>query len=167
MRPNDDVPEYLVRSRGHVISRYPVAPALVILPAMAVQVAFFDRARPGWEDDPRTAWLLIQMMAKRSAALIAALSAVVLHRLFLALGLRRVAIPAILAASLGSDLWAVASQAPWQHGPASLAIASAAWLLLPREAARWRIALASGGAARLSSGRSTSCSQRRSSARSL
>lgn len=71
------------------------------------------------------------------------------------MGLGRVSIPATVAASLGSDLWAVASQSLWQHGPASLALATAIWLLLPREPARWRLALAGVAAAALVAFRST------------
>ena len=141
-KPGGALPEFLARARGHVVSRYPVAPALLALPAMAAQVAYLDRASPGWDLDSRTFWVHVPMMAKRSAALIAALTAVVLHRIVRAIGLGRVAIPAVLAASLGSPLWTVASQSLWQHGPASLALASAVWLLLPREAARWRLVLA-------------------------
>ena len=59
-------------------------------------------------------------MAKRSMAVIVALTGVMLHRLLLSLGLRRAALPAVLAACLGSDLWTVGSQAAWQHGPAAL-----------------------------------------------
>jgi hypothetical protein len=149
MRPGLALPGYLVRSRGHFVSRYPVGPALLALPAMAVQVAFLDRASPGWDDDPREAWHGIHAMAKRAAAFIAALTAVVLHRLFRALGLGRAATAATLAAALGSDLWMVASQSLWQHGPGALAISSAAWLLLPREASRPRIFLAGVAAAAL------------------
>jgi hypothetical protein len=62
--------------------------------------------------------------------------------LLLAIGLRRSALPAVLAACLGSDLWTVGSQAPWQHGPAALALVMAIWLLQPHQTSRLRLALA-------------------------
>ena len=81
-------------------------------------------------------------MAKRAMAVLVALTGVMLHRLLLALGLRRSALPAVLAACLGSDLWTIGSQAPWQHGPAALALVMAIWLLLPQPTTRLRLALA-------------------------
>src|SRR5262249_15308717 len=65
------------------------------------------------------------------AAVVAALVAVALVRLLRRLGLGRVALPTVLAAALGSDLWTVASQAPWQHGPAALALVVSLLLLVP------------------------------------
>ena len=67
---------------------------------------------------------------------------VVLHRLLLSLGLRRTALPAVMAACLGSDLWTVASQAPWQHGPAALFLVLTIALLQRQPLSRLRLALA-------------------------
>ena len=142
--PGGPLQDNVRRSRGHVVSRHPIATALLAWPAMALQFAFFDRVEPGWDGNGIGFYRHVSAMVKRVAALIAALTAVVLHRVLRGLGLGRgrVAVPAVLASALGSDLWTVAGQALWQHGPAALAIISAAWLLLPREAARWRVALA-------------------------
>ena len=53
------------------------------------------------------------------------------------------ALPTALTAALGSDLWTVASQAPWQHGPAALALVLSLLLLLPeRPMSRSRLFLA-------------------------
>jgi hypothetical protein len=81
-------------------------------------------------------------MTKRAMAVIVALAGVVLHRVLLFLKLRRVAVPAVLTGFLGSDLWTVGSQAPWQHGPAALSLVTAIALLQPRPASRGRLALA-------------------------
>src|SRR3954465_14505600 len=51
------LPAYVKRSRGHVVSRYPVAPALVALPLVAPQVAALDRLRPGWDRGPDRGWV--------------------------------------------------------------------------------------------------------------
>jgi hypothetical protein len=133
---------YVVRSRGHILSRYPVAPALLVLPLVAPQVALLDRRFPGWDHDPWIAITALPQMAKRSMAALVALTAVILHRYLIGLGLGRVALPATLAAALGSNLWIVGSQATWQHGPASFALIAALALLHPTPVPWWRLVLA-------------------------
>jgi hypothetical protein len=140
--PDGRLPAFVKRSRGHVVSRYPVAPALVALPLIAPQVAVLDRVRPGWDLGPDRGWVEATRMGKRASAALAALAAMLLHRLLRSLGLARVALPATLAAAFGSDLWSVASQAPWQHGPAALSLTAALLLLVPRDPSRFRILLA-------------------------
>jgi hypothetical protein len=49
---------------------------------------------------------------------------------------------AVVAACLGSDLWAIGSQAPWQHGPAALSLVVAIALLHPQPVGRWRLLFA-------------------------
>jgi hypothetical protein len=130
-------------SRGHLVSRYPIAPALLSVPLEAPQVWYFDRSSPGWDRDIRLTWIICRRMAKNSSAVVAALVGAALHRLLRRLGLGRVALPTVLAAALGSDLWTVASQAPWQHGPAALALVVSLLLLLPeRPMTRTRLLLA-------------------------
>lgn len=141
-KPDGEIPAYIARSRGHIVSLYPIGPALVALPIYGVEVALLDWLDPGWDRDTVRACWECHQMAKRSAALIAALVAVVLHRLLRGLGLREVATWASLAAALGSDLWMIASQALWQHGPAALMLTLTLLLLLPRAPAAWRVALA-------------------------
>jgi hypothetical protein len=150
VKPGGKLPDYLAPWRGHVVSRYPIAPALLALPVVALQVMYLDRYEPGWERRGTMRYVRQCLgMAKRAAALIVALTAVVLHRLLKGMGLGRVATPATLAAALGSSLWTVASQALWQHGPAALALTSAVWLLLPENPSRVRFALAGVAAAAL------------------
>jgi hypothetical protein len=132
----------VVRSRGHIVSRYPVAPALMVIPLAVPQVAILDRRFPGWDRNPWLAFNECMWIAKRSMAVLTAVTAVVLHRFLIGLGLGRVAMPAVLAASLGSDLWVVGSQALWQHGPAALALICALALLHPGPASRPRLVLA-------------------------
>lgn len=136
------IPYFWTRSRGHVITLYPIAPALVALPLVAPQIVAADFQRPGWDHDPLSFVGESTVMAKRAMAVIVAVSGVMLLRLLLSLGLRRSALPAVLAACLGSDLWTVGSQAPWQHGPAALGLVTTIWLLQPRPTTRRRLALA-------------------------
>jgi hypothetical protein len=141
MEPDGSLPPFVTRSRGHILSRYPVTPALMVVPLAIPQIAMLDQARPGWDRNPWVAFTECKWMAKRSMAILSAVTAIVLYRLLLGLGLGRVALPAVLAAALGSDLWVVGSQALWQHGPAALAIASAVALLNAGPVARHRLVL--------------------------
>ena len=54
-------------------------------------------------------------------------------------------LPAVVACALGSDMWSVASQSLWQHGPAALALTLAILLLRPPAVSRTRM-LAAGWA---------------------
>jgi hypothetical protein len=112
------------------------------VPLVAPQVAVLDLYRPGWDRDRGVALAESVEMVKRSMAVVVALVGVVLHRLLLLLDVRRAAVPALLAACLGSDLWTVGSQALWQHGPAALSLITAITLLHPHPVSRWRLALA-------------------------
>jgi hypothetical protein len=149
MRSNVTLPDYLTISHGRVVTLYPIAPALIAAPLFAPQVAMLDLYRPGWDRDRRVALAECLRMAKLSMALVVALAGAVLHRLLLALGVGRAALPAVLAACLGSDLWTVGSQALWQHGPAALALVTAIALLHPQSVGRGRLALAGASTALL------------------
>jgi hypothetical protein len=141
MKPSE-IPYIWIWSRRHVVPLYPVAPALVALPLVAPQVAVRDFVRPGWDRDPALAVSESRVMVKRSMAALVALTGVILYRVLLLLELRRAALPAVLTACLGSDLWTVASQAAWQHGPAALSLITAIALLLPQPMSRRRLTLA-------------------------
>ena len=132
LRSKPALPDYVTISHGRLVTLYPIAPALVELPFFAPQVAVLDLYRPGWDRNRRESMDESRRMAKRAMAVIVALTGVVLHRVLLALGLWRVAVPAVMAACLGSDLWTVGSQAPWQHGPAALSLIVAIALLHPQ-----------------------------------
>ncbi len=127
---------------AELVSRYPVAPALLILPLMAPQIALLDSRQPGWDRHPARAMKACRRMAKWCVSVLMVLAAVIFHRFLLRLGLRHGALPAAVAAFLGSDLWTHASQALWQHGPAALALIAALALLHPGPVSRWRLVLA-------------------------
>jgi len=142
VRFNFPLPDYVTVSHGRLVTLYPVAPALVALPFFAPQLAITDLYRPGWDRDRQASIVESRWMAKRAMAVVVALAGVVLYRLLLVLGVGRAAIPAVLAACLGSDLWTIGSQAPWQHGPAALSLVTAIALLQPWPVGRLRLALA-------------------------
>jgi hypothetical protein len=124
---------------GHLVSRYPIGPALVALPFTLPQMLFLDRVQPGWEtSDPQ--WL--DTIAKNSAAAITTLAALALLVVLRKLGLGHEAWLAALAAALGSNLWCTASQSLWQHGPAALMLTLLVLLLLPESPSPARFILA-------------------------
>jgi hypothetical protein len=129
-------------SHGHIVSRYSIGPAVISAPFVAVPLAIVDRIDPGWERNPGLTAVRAQRMSKMACACIAALTAVVLHRLLRRLGVGALAVPATLAAALGSDLWVVASQAPWEHGPAALMLTLSMLLLTPKPLGKISLLLA-------------------------
>jgi hypothetical protein len=141
LSPWERLPDYAILARGHVVSLYPVGPAFLAVPLVVPQVWYLDRFEPGWDRDRSSAKYHATRMAKNSSAIIAALAALALYHVLYRLGLRRVALPTVLAAALGSDLWVVASQAAWQHGPAALSLTVLIGLLLARPVTRGRLFL--------------------------
>jgi hypothetical protein len=143
MRDTNRVLPVFVRPwRGHILSRYPTAPAILVQPCVIPQVLFLDWFRPGWDRDPRMAGQTCRQIARRSMAVLMSLAAVILYGLLISLGLRRVALPATLAAALGSNLWTVGSQAMWQHGPAAFSLMVVIALLRRMPVPWWRLILA-------------------------
>lgn len=123
--PDGSCPDYAERRSGHLVSRYPLAPAVLALPLAAFQRLLWSLARPDWDRNPATEWVAAHAMAKNAAVVMAALTVLLLHRL-----LRPIARPfdaalATLAAGVGSPMWTTASQALWQHGPSALALTAA------------------------------------------
>ncbi len=139
---NRDLPIYVRPWRGHVLSRYPTAPAILVQPFVLPQVAFLDWFRPGWYRQTPLAYRRYVQIARYSIAMLMCLAAVILYGLLIGLELRRVALPATLAAALGSNLWTIGSQAMWQHGPAAFSLIVAIALLRPTSTSRWRLILA-------------------------
>ncbi|MEO6808948.1 MAG: hypothetical protein ABI353_07530, partial [Isosphaeraceae bacterium] len=133
---------YAAEAKGHDVSRYPIGPAIVALPFVMPQVVVMDRLDPDWERDGPRARAECWRMGKNASAALTALAAVALLHLLQALGLGRVALPTALSVALGSGYWSVASQAPWQHGPAALCLTLAVLLLLPERPTRFRLVAA-------------------------
>jgi hypothetical protein len=134
------LPYCVTIKRGQIVSRYPLAPALLNVPLTLPQLALVDAIRPQWEThtlDP-----VLSLMGKNSAAALVALSGVATYQLLLALGLGQFSLLAALIAGLGSTLWVVASQSPWQHGPAALFLALTLLVLVPVPMRRWRSSVA-------------------------
>jgi hypothetical protein len=134
------LPYSVALKRGHVVSRYPIAVPLLAFPLIAPQIVYEDVTHPRWEGErliPAT-----EAMAKLAAAAIAALTGVVMLATLRRLGVGGFALPAATIGALGTDLWVVASQALWQHGPAALALAAAIALLVAPAPGRARLVAA-------------------------
>jgi hypothetical protein len=140
--PEGRLPGYAEESRGHAVSRYPIGPAILAAPLVLPQLIVLDRSEPGWEADRSRGRLVCSRMGKNAASAIVALSAVVMLAVLRRLGLGRVALPAVLIVALGTDDATVASQAPWQHGPAELCLALALLALITAAGRPPRLALA-------------------------
>lgn len=120
--PDASPQPYWVAARdGRRWSEYPVAPALLALP-LFVPAAL----GPGAIDSPEAA-----QAAKLAAALMAALSVVLVLSALLLLGVPRgfaFLVTALFAAA--SPVLSISSQALWQHGPGALGLAGMVWALL-------------------------------------
>ena len=143
VRLNPPFPDYLTISHGRLVTLYPVAPALVAVPFFAPQVAMLDLIRPGWDRNRQVSIAVCRWMAKRAMAAIVALTGVILHRLLLALGLQRVAVPGRNGGlpGIGSlDCGEPGAMAAWAGSPVAdrrdRAIASASRLAAARSP--WR-----------------------------
>jgi Dolichyl-phosphate-mannose-protein mannosyltransferase len=126
------LPYYIVRANGHYVSWYPVGAALMALPIYLPAVLLgISPESPGMAQQEKVA-----------AAIIVALSAVILYLALLRLTSRRVAVAIVAVYGLGTSSLSVSSQALWQHGPSQLALAATLYCLLRgRTEAGW-VALA-------------------------
>jgi len=116
------VPYFLRRTKsGHLISRYPLATALVSTP-LAVPFAWWTKHLRLEDDDLR--FRLSTLMFERLAAASLVASSVVLVYLALChLTTSSIAIGIALIYALGSNNWSTSSQSLWQHGLAELSLA--------------------------------------------
>jgi hypothetical protein len=124
----DGLPYYLVRAKGHLVSWYPVGAPLLAVPIYLPAVASGVRT-----DDPGLA-----VLEKLSAAVIVALSALLLYLVLRHLTTRALALALVTVYAAGTSNLSVSSQALWQHGPSQLALVAALHCLVrARDDSRW------------------------------
>ena len=116
----DGTPYFLQIVDGHYVSDYPVGAALLALP-------FYVPSALGRVSPQDT---LFCDLEKLSAAVIVALSAVVLCFTLRRLTGRRMALLITVVYALGTSSLSTSSQALWQHGPSQLALAATLWCLV-------------------------------------
>lgn len=116
--PEGKLPGYCEKSRGHVVSRYPIGPGLILVPLVAPQVWIQDLVQPGWDRSPEVFRATSRRISKNASAMLAAMSMVMLWTWLRSIFGESAALFGTFAAAFGSGMWSTASQAPWQHGPA-------------------------------------------------
>jgi hypothetical protein len=121
------LPYWVLRVNGHYLSRYPLLPGLLAVPIYAVPVALLGG----------DSWVRINVLAKLTASLIAALSVALVYLAAARLGPDTVALAVTLVYAFGTSAWSVASQGLWGHGPAALFLALSLVCLLYAEERPW------------------------------
>jgi hypothetical protein len=125
--PGAPLPYWIQRVNGRYLSSYPLLPGLLAVPIYAVPVALLGG----------DSWVLINMLAKLTASLIAALSVALVYLAAARLGPDAVAVAVALVYALGTSVWSVASQGLWGHGPAALFLAASLACLLHADERPW------------------------------
>jgi hypothetical protein len=117
------LPYWVQRVGGHYLSSYPILPALLALPVYAVPVGLLGG----------DSWPLINLLAKISATLFAALSVLFVYGTATRLDRQATAVPVALVYAFGTSTWSISSQGLWGHGPAELFMAAALYAVLRGE----------------------------------
>ncbi len=122
-------PAYLLYTRGHYLSLYPIGGAVLATPFYLVPYGLFKP--PEWTPSESRGNELFVILSEKSAASVLAIGSA----LFLYFALRRIA-PIGIAMSitviygLGTSTFSTSSQALWQHGPAQFCLAIGLYLLV-------------------------------------
>src|SRR5262249_29151485 len=121
------LPYWVQRVNGHYLSSYPLLPGLLAVPVYAMPVVLLGG----------DSWVLINVLAKLTASLIAALSVALVYLAATRLGPDAVAVAVALVYALGTSAWSVASQGLWGHSPAALFLAASLACLLHADERPW------------------------------
>lgn len=112
--------DFTIPAPPHLLSAFPVAPALMVLPLYLIPVL----AGLGPQEQ------LIHNLSKIGASLICALSVLIFYRLARQRAGKSWALGVTLLYAFGTYTFSVSSQALYQHGPSQLALIAALWFLL-------------------------------------
>jgi hypothetical protein len=127
-RGDPSLPMYLTLVNGRYVSTYPVGGALLALPF------YFPSAIGHIKPQSLLPWIsnshTLEQLEKLSAAILTALSAVLLNLVLRHLTSRPLALLITVAYALGTSSFSVSSQALWQHGPSQLALSAALYCLV-------------------------------------
>jgi len=140
--PNGQLPGYCELSRGHIVSRYPIGPGLILAPLVIPQVLVWDQLQPGWDQNAETFQLMARRMAKCASAVLAAITMGMIWAWLKPLFGESAATVATISVAFGSDVWSVGSQAAWQHGPAIFCLMLAISILQSQRISVLRAAIA-------------------------
>jgi hypothetical protein len=116
---------WMVPTRGHFVSLYPVVLPVLVAPLYLPAVAWLHVR--GWTEQRLE--LAARIMEKLTASLLAAASAALLYLLLRRRAGPRTALLLTCAYALGTTTWVISSQALWQHGLAELLVVGALLLV--------------------------------------
>lgn len=121
-------PYFVAEVNGRLVSRYPIAPAILAIPFYGVPLG------TGWLAQPHRDWLVFPWSvfypAKFAAAFITALAATMFFFCARQLADTRTSVLVTLVFALGTSVWSTASQALWQHTPSLLFQLIGVWFVL-------------------------------------
>ena len=136
------LPYYVRRRKGddHTYASAPIATALLVTPLYFAPAWILSSYEIPY-DDVRARFLIVAM-ERLSAATVTALSAIILFLILCRLVTVKWALGLTMIYALGTNTWAISSQALWAHGACELMLAILCAVLLAREPSRWAIVLA-------------------------
>ncbi len=121
-------PYFVIEIDGDVVSRYPVAAAVLALPFYGLPVGL------GWIENPSPGWLFYPwsafFAAKFAAAFMSALAVAMLYLCARELTDTGASLALATAFGFGTSIWSTVSQGLWQHTPGILFQVIALWFLL-------------------------------------
>jgi 4-amino-4-deoxy-L-arabinose transferase-like glycosyltransferase len=109
------LPYWVQRANGRYVSNYPLLPALLATPVYVLPIRLLGG----------NSWVLINVLAKLAASLIAALSVMLVYLAAARLERESVAAAIAVVYALATSTWSISSQGLWPHGPAALFLAAA------------------------------------------
>ena len=124
---------FLAEGRGHFISAYPIVTPILITPLYAILYIIMkiidypiDIFNPGFR-------LIIMLMEKTSASLIASASSVFIFLTVKELTNHKNAIVSVIIFAIATNTWAISSQGLWQHGTVELLLSMMIYLIIINE----------------------------------
>lgn len=111
--PYHTMPYFISEQRGHIVSNYPIFPAIMATPLIAPFV-WIGMIQPGDGD------LVWKYLAELCGASFTALAGVFMYLTLKRLIDKTGAFILTFAFTLGTALWPIAAQSLWQHGPSVL-----------------------------------------------
>ncbi|MCI0478021.1 MAG: hypothetical protein L0Y55_17395, partial [Anaerolineales bacterium] len=121
-------PYFVAEVNGRLVSRYPIAPAILAIPFYGIPLG------TDWLAQPHRDWLIFPWSvfypAKFAAAFITALAVVMFFFCARELADARTSVAVTLAFGFGTSVWSTASQALWQQTPSLLFQLIGVWFLL-------------------------------------
>jgi hypothetical protein len=125
LAPNDQK-WWVQRRRGHLVSFYPIGPALIAFPIYVPAWAWLSAHGRATAAD---FFAISPAMEKISASIIAALTVVFIYLTLRRWISARAAFLVSVGLALGTSMWATASQLLWQHGPVGFGVAAGVFFL--------------------------------------